>query len=286
MQKTTQSGLLSGLTVLLFLTFGAVSAWATASSPEYYQRLITGIVGEDWQKYGALFTLLQSHYFMWIFLLLITAVPLIFALHYLIIGAKHFDHGGKQILFFPLFSRLIHLLGAVSFTALVITGLLITFASFFGGGTFIRSARYVHLFAAFLALPALLLMLVIWLKDMLPAMCDIKWCLILGGYLSKKKVPVPAEKFNAGQKMWYWCAVPGGLIMAFTGFYLWSFGINIDLIRIYAIIHNVLGMILVAFYLTHCYMSIFAIAGSLKSMKTGYKPQEEVDILHSLHKYE
>lgn len=287
MQKSTRFGFISGVVVLLLSSFLAVSALAdTAASAEYYRQLISSIAGDDWTQWGGLFTLLQSKVFMWGFLFSITAVPAVFALHFLIIGAKHFDHGGKQILFFPLFARIIHFVGALSYSGLVITGLMIVFGSFFGGGALIRLARYVHLISALVALPAIFFMLVIWVKDMLPAKCDIKWCLIAGGYLSKKKVPVPAMKYNAGQKAWYWCAIPGGALMAVTGFFIWGFGADLNYIRMAAIIHNVLGIILVTFFLTHVYMCAFAIAGSLESMKTGYKPQEEVDILHSLHKYE
>jgi formate dehydrogenase subunit gamma len=62
-------------------------------------------------------------------------------------------------------------------------------------------------------------------------------------------------------------------------------GAEIDTVRLYVIVHNFLGMAIVAFYLTHVYMSVFAIAGSLQSMITGYKPQEEVEILHSRYEY-
>ena len=128
-------------------------------------------------------------------------------------------------------------------------------------------------------------MFIMWFKEMLPQLHDIKWMFILGGYLSKAKKPVPAAKFNAGQKMYFWFATLGGGIMAYTGYIIWGMGASVDMVRIFAMVHNVLGVGIVAFYLTHCYMSVFAIAGSLESMKTGYKPKDEVDILHSLYKY-
>ena len=290
MQRGLKSVLLLWSSVMaLMITCGLGTAFAM--SPEMYTvsdywRDLMGVITGDWQKVGEIFTFLQgSEFFMWGFILIITVIPVIFAGHLFIIGAKHFDHGGNQILFFPLTARIIHFIGALSFSMLVISGLLIVCGQFLGGGGFIRFARYVHLFGAILALPAVLGMLVIWFKDMLPALCDIKWCFILGGYLSKKIQPVPAKKFNAGQKMWYWCAIPGGLVMLATGFLIWGFGADLDVIRISTIIHNVLGMVLVAFFLTHCYMSIFAIAGSLESMKTGYKPEHEVHMLHSLYEY-
>ncbi len=254
------------------------------SSADYYKELMGAIAG-DWQKYGEVFTLLQGEWFWKIFLTLITAVPAVFLLHYLIIGAKHFDHDGPQIYFFSLYNRIVHFIAAVSFSLLVITGLLIILGAFLGGGAFIRFARYVHLISAIVFVIPGVLMLLMWFVKMLPQLHDIKWMFILGGYLSKEKKPVPADKFNAGQKMYFWFATFGGLVMAYTGYVIWGFKADLDTVRIYVILHNVLGMGIVAFFLTHCYMSVFAIAGSLESMKTGYKPKDEVDILHSLYKY-
>ncbi len=254
------------------------------SISSYYSQLQSVITG-DWQQYGQLFTTLQGQWFSKIFLWIIIAVPLVFLLHYLIIGAKHFDHDGEQIYFFSLFARLVHLVAAISFSLLVVTGLLIIFGASFGGGGLIRGARYVHIVSAIVFVIPGLMMFIMWLKDMLPQLHDIHWMFIMGGYLSKEKKPVPAGKFNAGQKMYFWFATLGGGIMAYTGYVIWGFGAPLDNVRIFAMIHNVLGMGIVAFYLTHVYMSVFAIAGSLNSMKTGYKPKDEVDILHSRYTY-
>jgi formate dehydrogenase subunit gamma len=263
----------------------ALAGLPAGSSADYYHTLIGGITG-NWQEYGQLFTTLQSQWFWKVFLVIITAVPAVFLLHYLIVGAKHFDHDGPKIYFFSLFVRIVHFFAALSFSLLAITGLMVIFGSYLGGGTLIRTARYVHLISAMVFVLPGILMLIMWLKDMLPQLHDIKWMLMLGGYLSKEKKPVPAAKFNAGQKMYFWFATFGGLVMAYTGYIIWGMGAPLDTVRIYVIIHNVLGMCILAFYLTHVYMSVFAVAGSLESMKTGYKPKEEVDILHSRYKYE
>jgi formate dehydrogenase subunit gamma len=261
------------------------AALAEGSSSDYYQALITEISG-DWEGYGELFTMLQSQWFWKIFLGIIVVVPLVFLLHYLIIGAKHFDHDGPQIYFFPLFTRVVHFLAALTVTLLVITGLLIIFGSWLGGGTLIRLARYVHLISAIVFVIPGILMTIMWIKDMLPTFYDLKWMMIVGGYLSKEKKPVPAGKFNAGQKMYFWFASVGGLAMAYTGYVIWAMNPPLATVQLMTIIHNVLGMGIVAFYLTHVYMSVFAIAGSLNSIKTGYKPKHEVDILHSRYRYD
>ncbi len=277
--------LVAGFAVFISAQEGQVLAGLSAGSSADYYHTLTSVITGNWQEYGQLFTTLQGQWFWKIFLAIIVAVPGVFLLHFLIVGAKHFEHDGEQILFFPFFVRVVHFFAAVSFSLLVITGLMVVLGTYLGGGSLIRSARTVHLASAIVFVLPCLIMFVMWLKDMLPQLHDIGWVIILGGYLSKEKKPVPAGKFNAGQKMYFWFATVGGGIMAYTGYIIWGMGADVDTVRLYVIIHNFLGMAIVAFYLTHVYMSVFAIAGSLQSMVTGYKPKEEVDILHSRYEY-
>jgi len=251
----------------------------------FFNQLIAFVSG-TWPKYGQVFTHLQSNLFGRIFLAVLILVPAAYLLHLLVVGAKKFSHDGPEILYFRIGVRLIHLIAAVSFSLIVITGLLMVFGRFFGGGMPIRLGRYVHIYAALIFSVDVLLMFVMWVKDMLPRAYDISWVFMMGGYLSKEKKPVPSGKFNAGQKVWFWLATAGGGVMAYTGYYLHTFGEGTDTLRIYAIIHNFLAAFMIAFFLTHLYMAIFAVKGSLKSMVTGYKPKEEVDIMHSLYRYE
>lgn len=281
------------LTVFLVAGFAAVvsaqegqplAGLSLGSTADYYHTLIGTITG-NWQGYGELFTTLQGQYFWKVFLAIIIAVPALFLLHYIIVGPMHFDHDGEKILFFPLLIRIVHLFAAASFVLLVITGLMVVLGNFLGGGALIRTARSIHLISAMVFVLPGIMMFVIWVKDMLPKFHDVLWFLKFGGYLSKEKKPVPAGKFNAGQKTYFWLVTVGGGVMAYTGYIIWGMGAALDTVRLYTIVHNVLGMAIVAFVITHVYMSVFAISGALNSMKTGYKPKEEVDILHSRYTY-
>lgn len=278
--------LVAGVTAFVFAQNGqGLAGLSEGSSSDYYHTLIGTITG-NWQGYGQLFTTLQGQWFWKIFLTIITAVPGVFLLHYLIIGPQHFDHDSGQIFYFPLFARVVHFIAAVSFSLLALTGLMMVLGSYLGGGTLVRVARYVHTGMAMVFILPAVLMLIMWFKDMLPHLHDISWMFMLGGYLTKKKEPVPAGKYNAGQKMYFWLATVGGVVMAYSGYIIWGMGTTaLDTVRLYAIIHNVLGMATLAFYLTHVYMVVFAVAGALDSMKTGYKCKDEVDILHSRYKY-
>ncbi len=251
----------------------------------FFNQLIV-LVSGHWPKYGQMFTYLQAHLFGRIFLGVLILVPAAYLLHLLIIGAKRFSHDGPEVLYFRIGVRIIHFVAAVSFSLIVITGLMMVFGLFFGGGLPVRIGRYIHIYAAIVFTVDALVMFVMWVKDMLPMPHDIAWVFMLGGYLSKEKKPVPAGKFNAGQKVWFWLATAGGGVMAYTGYYLHTFSGVTDTLRLYAIIHNFLAAFMVVFFLTHLYMSIFAVKGSLRSMLTGYKPKEEVDIMHSRFRYE
>ena len=240
---------------------------------------------------GALFTLLQSTYFKPLFFGVLFGIPAIFFIHYMIIGPMIFSHDRKKIYVFSVFNRMVHTIAGIAFIILIPTGLVMMFGTTFGGGEFVRFCKEIHAISTLLFIVSIVPMFFMWLKDMLPTSDDIKWMMILGGYLNKRKDPIPAGKFNAGQKMWYWIATLGGFLMILTGaiMYFQDFKIDfvaslitqIDLLRGSAILHNALGLAILALFLTHVYMSVFAIKGAIHSIITGYKEEEEVEILHS-----
>ncbi len=247
-------------------------------------RQFSSLIVGDWQHYGRLFITWQPALFRQIFLWTIVSLPLVFLLHYLSIGPKSFSHQKGEVFYFGVFSRIVHWIAAVFFSLLVLTGLTMVFGKLFGGGAFVRSARYIHIISALIFAVDAPIMFLIWVKDMLPMPYDLKWFLIMGGYLSRAKRPVPAGRFNAGQKIWFWLSTLGGGFMAWTGYQMFSFDVQTEALRFAAIVHNFLGAALAGFFIIHLYMSLFAIKGSLQSMLTGYKSLEEVEILHSRYK--
>ncbi|MBZ7948860.1 formate dehydrogenase subunit gamma [Campylobacter molothri] len=246
----------------------------------------------NYHTFGQFWTSLQGEYIATIALIAIIAALSAFALHYMVIGPKQFSHNGKKIYTFTLFERIFHFIAALSWIILVPTGLIMMFGSTFGGGNFVRICKNLHALAMVLFIISIIPMFLCWIKRMLPASYDIKWLMIVGGYLSKVKKPIPAGKFNFGQKTWYYIAVFGGFLMIITGLFMYFVDFDsvviqnflgltqIELLRISAIVHNILGIICVVFFGVHIYMAVFAIKGSIHSMITGYKEEEEVYILH------
>ena len=283
---------------IFIATLCLLSVASAADSQIWGEMLIHNIKGYEPSEtslgLGYWFTFLQSTYFKWIFLDVLLGVPSVFAIHYFIVGPKVFPHSEKKYYAFNLFHRTIHQIAAISFLVIIPTGFIILFGDFFGGGTFVRIAKNLHGIFTISFSIVVIPMALMWLKEALPIYEDIGWFLILGGYLSKEKKPIKAGKFNAGQKMWYWVAILGGLTMIASGamMYFMDFKIQmlynltglsqIDLLRAAAIIHNVMGFAVVALFITHVYMSMFAIKGAVHSIITGYVEEEETKILHSL----
>jgi len=275
----------------LFAALSLSAAGITPNNPLYGTVLAENI--PNYQNFGVPFTKLASEIFWKAFLGIIIAFPIIFALHYFVIGAKTFSHEGKKIYVFSVCMRTFHWIAALAFVILVPTGLVMVFGNFFGGGAFVRSCKNLHAIATVIFALSVIPIIVMMIKDMFPAKDDIKWAMMMGGYLSKKKREIPAGKFNAGQKVWFWIAIPGGFVMILTGAFMFFLNYDltffsklfsttqIELLRVSAMVHNIFGMLIVVMFFVHVYMSVFAIKGSLHSMIDGHKSEEEVALMHS-----
>ena len=233
--------------------------------------------------------LLMGEYAFWVILVLLLSAVGGLSGHYGVIGPKHFSHDGEQIKVFSVASRINHWIAATSCSTLILTGLSMMAAAAPGthelleGTGVVQIAWKIHGVAAIIFAPTALFMLVEWSFAMLPRLYDIGWMKIAGGYLSKKKRPVPAHKFNVGQKSWYWVGTAGGMVMAGTGLVMNQFWGGSDVLNLVALVHHCIAAAIVALFTVHIYMVTFAIKGSFGSMINGHKSEEEVAILHSLY---
>lgn len=241
-----------------------------------------GLKADNPPGFGELFTILQKKYFALIFLLIVIFVPMAFFGHYKIIGRRHYAHG-SFLLVFSRYNIIVHWCAAVPFVMLCITGLMMVFGDKLGGGALIRFARDVHGFATIFFAIFGTLMFFMWVKDCVFRIYDIKWMMILGGYLDKVNREIPAHKFNAGQKMWFWVATLGGAVMVITGAIMYFQSSDINTLRLMAIIHNLMGFAVIALLITHIYMAVFAIEGAMEAILNGKMGEEEVAMLHSLY---
>jgi formate dehydrogenase subunit gamma len=111
-------------------------------------------------------------------------------------------------------------------------------------------------------------------KDAIFASYDREWVKRIGGYLGFKG-EVPAGRFNAGQKMFYWYSTIFGLIMSITGMLLvFKYSFPLSTICMTSTIHNFFGFVLIAGVLAHAYLGTVANPGTWRVLVDGYVTRE------------
>jgi formate dehydrogenase subunit gamma len=204
-------------------------------------------------------------------------------LAYLILGRIRIAAGrsGQKILRFKAFERFSHWLTAVSFVALGLTGLNITFGKIvllplIGPDAFSRVselAKYVHNFTSFAFMAGLMLIVLIFFKDNLPERVDIDWLRQGGGFIKGKHAP--AGRFNLGEKLVYWLSLAAGAAVSLSGLLLLFpfYGTNIADMQLAQVAHAVVAILFVALILAHIYIGTLGMEGAFEAMGTG-----EVDL--------
>jgi len=201
----------------------------------------------------------------------------------LIVGRLRISAGrsGKMVHRFNAFERFSHWLTAVSFVALGLTGLNITFGKILllpviGPDAFSRlsqAAKYVHNFTSFAFVIGLVLIVAMWFKDNIPRKVDIDWLKKGGGFIRSRHAP--AGRFNAGEKAVFWIALLAGIAVAASGYLLlFPFYItNILGMQVAQVVHAVIAVLFVAVILAHIYIGTLGMEGAFEAMGTG-----EVDL--------
>jgi formate dehydrogenase subunit gamma len=207
----------------------------------------------------------------------------ILGLAYLILGQIRIAEGrsGKKILRFKALERFAHWLTAVSFVALALTGLNITFGKtlllpLIGPDAFARvsqAAKYVHDFTGFSFAVGLVLITVIFFWDNRFEKVDLDWIKQGGGFIKEKHAP--AGRFNFGEKLVYWLSVAAGVAVSVSGFLLPFpfYGVDIVGMQLAQVVHAVVAVLFVALILAHIYIGTIGMEGAFEAMGTG-----EVDL--------
>jgi formate dehydrogenase subunit gamma len=199
-------------------------------------------------------------------------------LFYIVRGRIRMEGGrsGVTITRFKFIERFGHWLTAVSFIALGLTGLNLTFGRsilmpLIGPNAFASLTQFgklVHNYGSFAF--ALGLLFLMWIKDNIPHPRDILWLLKGGGMFG---LHVDAARFNAGQKIIFWVVILGGAALSATG-YLMMFGAGgIADMQYYNIVHALIGAIMVAVIIAHIYIGSLGMEGAFEAMGSG-----EVDL--------
>ncbi len=209
--------------------------------------------------------------------ILLLLVLLAVVLHFVVVG-PHWSEAADPaetgtIERFAWSERLVHLAILVSFVLLAITGLSILFGwgrlldSLFGStgeATLWHSAVGIVFFAG------VLFMAIRWWRDGLLAKTDWGWLRHFGGYLGYHGELPPQGRFNAGQKLYFWGVILGGLGLGITGVLLiLRDRLPLSVVFVAGGIHIILAVIGVAAVIGHAYLGTFANPGTIQAMFTG-----------------
>lgn len=231
--------------------------------------------GRDWRSY-------RSNWLYWVVGVAIVGMLLALAVFFLIRGRIRIEKGrsGRWVPRFGSMDRFAHWLTAISFIALGLTGLVITFGRpllipLLGHEAHSWLAQYSALIHTVTSIPfvlGLVLMLVLWVRDNLPEKADWVWIRNAGGILaSGKGVHLEAGRFNAGQKILFWGVIFLGLTLAVTGLVLmlplrW---VGVEGMQWFHILHSVLAALMMAMILGHIYIGSLGMEGAFDAMGRG-----------------
>ncbi|MFU8841241.1 MAG: formate dehydrogenase subunit gamma [Nitriliruptoraceae bacterium] len=196
---------------------------------------------------------------------------------------------GERILRYRPAQRYIHLLVAVTFVALFLTGLPLIvepLAFLAAGGT----SRILHRVAAvgFMAVPILYLL---FDRDGMKELVkesftydkdDLRWLGHMGRYFLGNAADMPPQgRLNAGQKLHHAAVIILGAGVVFSGVFAWiSAGTMSDTLLSWTmLIHNVSMLGLVLLLIGHIYFTV--VYKALTSMHTGYVPTGDARIEHA-----
>jgi len=200
-------------------------------------------------------------------------------LHYHSYGPKRitFDPYSEEIQRFSLTERAIHLFRLIAFVVLAVTGLIIAFNLHLWQELLFPSPQRMldfHIWSGVVCIITTVAGIWLWFRDALFASYDRVWVSKFGGYLGHKG-EVPAGRFNAGQKMFYWYTAGFGVLMSITGVMLIfrdSFGLST--VCITSTFHNLLGFFMIAGVVAHAYLGTVANPGTWRVLIDGSVSRE------------
>lgn len=205
----------------------------------------------------------------------IVVVVFLIVVHYHSYGPKRipFEPYSGEVYRFTLLERGIHLFRLISFVVLAGTGVIMAHNLTNWQELLFRSPQDMldyHIGFGVVFIITTVMGSVVWSKDAFFASYDKQWVQVVGGYLGYRG-RVPAGRFNAGQKMFYWYTVIFGAVMSLTGVILvFKYSFSLVTRCLTSTFHNLVGFILIAGVLAHAYLGTVANPGTWRVLVDGY----------------
>jgi formate dehydrogenase subunit gamma len=181
------------------------------------------------------------------------------------------------ILRYTLIERTVHWVTALTYTYVLLTGLafytphLYWIAVLLGGGP---TSRFWHPVVALVFLAGIVWMLQAWRSDMEITTVDRTWGQAMNRYISNDDASLPpAERFNLGQKYFFWAMWWGALGLLVSGVVLWFPELipwDLRSLRSSALLlHEVAALITIGAFIIHVYMGTAMVRGGFSSIIRG-----------------
>lgn len=186
---------------------------------------------------------------------------------------------GETVRRFGLVERVVHWIVGVSFIWLAITGIVLGFGvslllPILGGyalGQVGWVAAWSHIAMGLPFALGTLAMIPLWIRYNMPGKQDLEFLAAGGGFWKEGSKHPSAHKFNAGQKIVFWSATIGGLLLVLTGVGLMFPGYvpSVPFLGWTMLIHALVGVLMIALFFGHIYIGSVGMQGGFDAMWSG-----------------
>jgi len=174
--------------------------------------------------------------------------------------------------------RVVHWLTSLTYLYCLATGLafysphLYWLAYLLGGGP---TSRFWHPIVGIGFILGMLWMNSLWRRDMEITETDKRWLDRVRAYITNDEEHTPlSERFNAGQKLFYWLMFYGGLLLLFSGIFMWIpeyIPRQAAWVRgVMILLHEIAALATIGGFIIHVYMGVFMVPYSMRAITTGY----------------
>jgi len=174
--------------------------------------------------------------------------------------------------------RLMHWITGLTYLYCLATGLafysphLFWLATILGSGP---TSRFWHPILGLGFLMGTLWMNNLWHRDMEISEADRRWLDRVENYVANRDNLLPLQdRFNAGQKLFYWLMLYGALLLLLSGVFLWLpeyIPRQAAWVRpLMVLIHEIAALATIGGFIIHIYMGVFFVPGSMTAITTGW----------------
>jgi len=195
----------------------------------------------------------------------------------------------KRVLRYTMKERIVHWLAGFSYMYLLVNGLALWtpamwwMAAVLGGGPL---ARAIHPWVGLVFVATVFYMFRIWRQDMKVTDTDRRWAKTIGAYVRNEGETLeptaarrsfdqwaPVDRFNLGQKYFFWAMFWAGIVLLLTGMVLWwseYIPWSLRFLRyISVILHPVAFLVTFGAFVIHVYMGTAVVRGGFSSVIRG-----------------